>query len=84
MSSGEHPLSDAVDAWYSEEGDYAPYYGQEGPYSHFTQVVWVGSTKLGCYTSHCPTLTDPENPGSPMSGYFTACNYLEAGKIFFF
>ena len=49
------PYSDAVNAWYDEIKDYAwpQTYGATkningGVVGHFTQVVWKGTTKVGC------------------------------------
>ncbi|KAF4634676.1 hypothetical protein G7Y89_g3428 [Cudoniella acicularis] len=44
---------------------------------HFTQVVWVASTTIGCATQKCVAGTmDPTN-----DSYFTVCNYGPQGNI---
>merc|ERR1711967_15773 len=46
--------------WYNAEVNaYSPYYGQTNPggnfndYGHFTQIVWQGTTVVGCATQDC-------------------------------
>ncbi|BGP50609.1 hypothetical protein JCM10450v2_006528 [Rhodotorula kratochvilovae] len=40
-----------IKAWEAE----APEYDPSNPiYSHFTQMVWKATTKLGCYQANCP------------------------------
>lgn len=50
-------------------------------FGHFTQVVWQGSTQVGCFTYNCANsakggLIDPST-GEIMQGLsnFTVCNY---------
>lgn len=74
MSSyGGDYLSAPTKAWYGEEPQYAKggykepaHFGSTG---HFTQVVWKGTTKLGCAknTVQC-------------SQTIVVCNYKQAGK----
>jgi len=48
-SGGDASYKEAVDAWYNEEKLYN--YNHPGfsmATGHFTQVVWKGTTKLGC------------------------------------
>jgi hypothetical protein len=70
--------------WYNGEvNSYLPsYYGQDNPdlstfedWGHFSQVVWDGSTSIGCASVLCPD-------GSIFQGFqtwFTVCNYYPAG-----
>jgi hypothetical protein len=71
----------------NEEPNFAGLYGQATPsnindeaafdgWGHFTQVVWKGTTSVGCATVQCPTL---QNTGSDVAPYFTVCNYKPAG-----
>lgn len=57
----------AMAAWYNERslynGNWSPSTG------HFTQMVWVASSKLGCATAQCP------------QGRFLVCRYLVAGNL---
>merc|ERR1712115_89663 len=72
--------------WYNNEVNaYAPYYGQANPggnfadYGHFTQVVWQGTTVVGCATQDC-SANGLANVGPNVPPYFTVCNYYEAGN----
>ncbi|KAI6878286.1 hypothetical protein KC363_g8612 [Hortaea werneckii] len=72
--------------WYNNEVTaYAPYYGQANPggnfadYGHFTQIVWQGTTVVGCATQDC-SAGGLANVGPNVPPYFTVCNYYEAGN----
>jgi len=72
--------------WYNAEVNaYSPYYGQANPggnfnnYGHFTQIVWQGTTVVGCATQDC-SANGLANVGSNVPPYFTVCNYYEAGN----
>jgi len=59
----------AVDGWYREVSSYdfaAP--GFVSGSGHFTQVVWKGSTQLGCGSARC------------QEGTFVVCRYSPAGN----
>jgi uncharacterized protein YkwD len=53
-TAGAFSIRSVVDSWYGEVSSYAY---QPGGFSmstgHFTQVVWQGSTKLGCAMTTC-------------------------------
>ncbi|KAL1627210.1 sterol-binding protein [Neofusicoccum ribis] len=60
-----------VDMWYAEIDDYGSYWGKDDvPMSvmHFTQVVWKGTTKVGCGTYECS------------DGVLATCRYAPAGN----
>lgn len=61
----------AVDAWYNEYKDYN--YAQ-GDFSeatgHFTQLVWKGSTQVGCAQSSCGG-----------RGSYVVCEYYPRGNV---
>jgi len=44
-------ITDGINMWTGEAGDYDP---KNPTYSHFTQVVWKGTTELGCAFVTCP------------------------------
>lgn len=75
-----------TDLFYNGEvGYYDGMYGMADPdmtnfelWGHFSQIVWKGTNKVGCATSHCPNGLG--NVGSNVSPYFTVCNYGPPGN----
>jgi hypothetical protein len=69
---------------YNHEMPYYPTpYGLDNPdtsnfgaWGHFSQIVWKGTTGVGCATSYCATLQ-----GATFTNYFTVCNYYPPGKL---
>lgn len=49
--TGDYTVTDGINAWTDEAKDYDP---KNPTYSHFTQVVWKGTTDLGCALVTCP------------------------------
>jgi len=47
-------------------------------WGHFSQVVWVASTTIGCATQQCPN--GVSGAGDNVPPYFTVCNYKDTGK----
>lgn len=47
-------------------------------WGHFSQVVWKGTSSVGCATQYCEAGTDMFSGDS--SGWYTVCNYKSAGK----
>jgi hypothetical protein len=73
----------ASNGWYNNELDLFPSseYGKDTPdmsnfklWGHFSQLVWVGTKKVGCSTVFCA-------PGtiSSLGSWYTVCNYAPAG-----
>jgi hypothetical protein len=73
----------------NEAGNFASMYGQATPanindesafdgWGHFTQIVWAGTTKVGCATVHCSG--GLANTGGSVSPDFTVCNYKSPGE----
>ncbi len=53
--SGSLAPEEVVQGWYSEVGKYSFQNPQYHPGAgHFTQVVWAGTTRIGCGVAHCP------------------------------
>lgn len=49
-----------------------------GKWGHFSQIVWKGTSKVGCATQYCPNGLANVGPYTPP--YFTVCNYGPPGK----
>lgn len=49
-------------------------------YGHFTQVVWVGSTSVGCASVDC-SASGLANVASDVPPIFHVCNYSPAGNF---
>ncbi|KAL3418963.1 scp-like extracellular [Phlyctema vagabunda] len=70
--------------WYNGEvGLYSNFYGQANPtvnfeaWGHFSQVVWKGTTKVGCGVTLCA----PGTIFNGLSTWFAVCNYESAGNV---
>lgn len=70
--SGSFDIDQAVQAWKDEESDYDP---KDPQASHFTQVVWKGSTQLGCAHAQCDGIFDG------VSATFHVCEYQAQGNV---
>ena len=74
------------DLFYNGEVNYFEgLYGQAQPsmdnfekWGHFSQIVWKGTTHVGCATQDC-TQQGLANVGSTVAKYFTVCNYKSPG-----
>ncbi|MBG1241578.1 CAP family protein [Nostoc sp. NZL] len=67
----------AVEDWYSEIKDYkyeTP--GFSSDTGHFTQVVWKGSTKLGCGAAQGTATIE----GNKYNAFYVVCQYSPAGN----
>lgn len=62
--------SAVVEAWYLEGDSYN--YNTASTFDHFTQVVWKGTTKVGCAYKDC---------SSQNWGKYIICSYDPAGNI---
>lgn len=68
-----------------EVGYFNNLYGQANPdmtnfekWGHFSQLVWKGTTKVGCATQYCSG--GLANVGQYVSPHFTVCNYGSPGN----
>ncbi|KAI0521045.1 CAP domain-containing protein [Xylaria bambusicola] len=93
VSSGAEELGAAgavkmatTNMWYDGEfNSFLPsYYGQPTPdmtnfeaWGHLSQVVWAGTTSVGCHAQFCPRGTAYSN----LDSWFTVCNYSPPGNI---
>jgi len=75
----------------NEVGNFDSLYGQSTPsnindesafdgWGHFSQIVWKGTTKIGCATYDCSG-RGLANTGSNVPPHFTVCNYSPAGNF---
>lgn len=68
----------AIDSWYNEVKLYnyaAP--GFSSATGHFTQVVWKGSTQLGCGASKGTKTLN----GTKFNAFYVVCHYSPAGNV---
>ncbi|KAK2872070.1 hypothetical protein FQN49_002572 [Arthroderma sp. PD_2] len=47
-------------------------------WGHLTQIVWKGTSKIGCVTADCPSLG---GQASASNAKYTVCNYSPAGNV---
>jgi len=74
LAAGFPTVEDSVDGWYNEIDEYDfnnPGFGEAT--GHFTQVVWKGSSKVGCAWVSCNTQDTP--------GRYLVCEYENAGNV---
>lgn len=69
--TGDYSIRDAVNAWTSESTKYK---SKKPTASHFTQVVWKGSKRLGCASKICSGIF-------PQKANFIVCEYDPAGNV---
>jgi hypothetical protein len=78
IAYGYPSMKAVVDAWYEEVSDYDYSRGTSsngGVTGHFTQVVWKGTTHVGCASTYCSNLRatyyvcDYSPPGNYMGEY---------------
>ncbi|KAI1273733.1 CAP domain-containing protein [Xylaria sp. FL0933] len=93
VSSGAEELGAAgavkmatTNMWYDGEfNSFLPsYYGQATPdmsnfeaWGHLSQLVWAGTTSVGCHAQFCPKGTAYSN----LDSWFTVCNYSPPGNV---
>lgn len=77
--SGSEIAKVISDQFYNNEIELYPGYGGEPDMSnfhawgHFSQVIWVDTTHVACYTQNCA--------GTKLGGHFTVCNYKSPGNF---
>ena len=72
-----------VDAWYGEVGnyDYTTPEAHTATTGHFTQVIWKGTTTLGCGYSIGTFTDNTQTPPVVFNTYFGVCRYTPAGNV---
>jgi uncharacterized protein YkwD len=90
---GDNVTSVITDLFYNNEaGNFNGLYGQATPsnindesafdgWGHFTQIVWKGTTKVGCATYDCSSSGGLKGTGGNVAPFFTVCNYKSAGNF---
>ncbi|QRV80684.1 cysteine-rich Secretory family protein [Ceratobasidium sp. AG-Ba] len=75
-ATGNPSIADEINLWNKELSDHNPSNPQP---SHWTQVVWKGTTKVGCYMATCA----PGNIFGKKYGNakYVVCNYRPAGNV---
>lgn len=76
--SADTLAEEAVKSWYDEVKDYD--YSNPGfsmGTGHFTQVVWKGSTELGCGAAEGTATLD----GTTFNAFYVVCHYAPAGNM---
>jgi uncharacterized protein YkwD len=75
-----------TDAFYNGEvGWYKAYYGREPTanfehWGHFSQIVWKGTSHVGCATFDCSATGLSGLTSSNIPPHFTVCNYKNPGN----
>ncbi|RPD82630.1 PR-1-like protein [Lentinus tigrinus ALCF2SS1-7] len=73
-TGSSYGIGPAVKSWTDEVSDYDP---SNPEASHFTQVVWKGSTQVGCAVQSCSGIFD----ASFGPAKFFVCEYFPQGNI---
>jgi pathogenesis-related protein 1 len=82
-ASNGYPITGnlAVDSWEEEADDYNYSTGNcSGVCGHYTQVVWRGSTQVGCAYKRCPA-GGSNGPFGASAWDFIVCNYDPPGNF---
>ena len=74
--TGEYTVIGGVDAWADEVEVYNPEDPENHQALHFTQVVWKGTTELGCAFVTCSAGTI-----FLAASHFLVCEYHSAGNV---
>jgi len=74
--TGSYTIDDAINAWTSESSQYDP---EKPVFSHFTQVVWKGTTQVGCAVTKCGGGKIFDASFGPAEYY--VCEYYPPGNV---
>jgi hypothetical protein len=72
MGSSLLTCQKAVEMWLSEESAYTRGSGFSAGTGHFTQVVWKGTSEVGCGLASCGLVTCSYDPPGNVQGAFAA------------
>ncbi|CZT14290.1 uncharacterized protein RCC_00266 [Ramularia collo-cygni] len=59
-------------------GQAQPSYANFGAWGHFSQIIWKGTTRIGCATTSC--INGLKGVGANVPKHFTVCNYKSPGN----
>ncbi|OAV87536.1 hypothetical protein PTTG_02614 [Puccinia triticina 1-1 BBBD Race 1] len=77
IAAGQPTIASVVKDWVYGDNECEAYDPNRPVYSHFTQVVWRDTSRLGCAVSTCSNL-----PGTPLQDApFYVCQYSSAGNV---
>ncbi|EHS62451.1 uncharacterized protein PGTG_20576 [Puccinia graminis f. sp. tritici CRL 75-36-700-3] len=77
IAAGQPTIESVVEDWVYGKDECEVYQPDSPVYSHFTQVIWEGTTQLGCAISNCHNL-----PGTPLKDApYWVCQYNPPGNV---
>ncbi|KAG0149894.1 hypothetical protein CROQUDRAFT_653203 [Cronartium quercuum f. sp. fusiforme G11] len=78
-AAGQFSIENVVSDWTEGPGEKSVYDPHNPTYSHFTQVVWVGTKSISCARYSCQNVRGLRLPQTPV--IFWACEYYPPGNI---
>ncbi|KAI8448325.1 CAP domain-containing protein [Phakopsora pachyrhizi] len=82
IAAGQESIEEVVDEWVTGSEERRVYSPNNPTYSHFTQVVWGDTRRLGCAMTSCRNIRGSGLPQSPVK--FWACEYYPLVFMHFF
>lgn len=90
ISDGFYNSEEPLYRHYNTEPSLATVQAEIRAWGHFSQIVWLGSGSVGCYTNDCSAFANPATGSSGLGNiavvtnirpFFTVCNYYPPGKL---
>lgn len=79
IAAGQPTIESVVDAWVNGPTEKDSYVPSNPVDSHFTQVVWKDSARIGCALTTCSEVAGSGLPQNPVP--FWACEYDPPGNV---
>ncbi|KAH9443722.1 hypothetical protein Pst134EA_025484 [Puccinia striiformis f. sp. tritici] len=79
MAAGQPSIQEVVTGWVAGPNERDIFKGANSKPTHFTQVVWLATTELGCFKTTCRNVRGLNLPQSPV--VFWACSYNPPGNV---